>query len=77
MADEIEDSHIDYENSKYGNTNMDKTKQFSHEKWIQWEDSVYTYFSSRKNSSVFPLACVMRKYTADPADKDDKPTRGA
>ena len=41
-----------------------KTKEFSHEKWNQWEDSMYNYFVSRKNCCGVYLSYVIRKDTS-------------
>ena len=47
LADEIEDSRIDFEDKRDGKGELRKTKEFSHEKWTQWEDNIYNYFTSR------------------------------
>ena len=31
------------------------SKRFLHEKWTKWEDIIYNYFSSWKNSRGVPL----------------------
>ena len=63
LADDIEESRLDFEDTRYGKGDMSKPKYFSHEKWTQWEDSIYNYFASRGNSFVVPLSYVIRKDT--------------
>ena len=41
LADAIEEYWIDFEETRYGNGELIKTKEFSHEKWTKWEDSIY------------------------------------
>ena len=57
LADVIEESRIYFEDTRDGKGELRKPKEFSHENWIQWEDSIYNYFVSRKTSHVFP--CLM------------------
>ena len=45
ISDSIEDSWIDFEDKRYGKGGMSKPKELSHEKWTQWEDSIYNYFT--------------------------------
>ena len=46
----------------------DNPKEFSHKTIAQWEDSVYNYLSSHKNSCGTHLALIIRKYTRSPGD---------
>ena len=41
LADSIEESQIDFEDTRDGKGGLIKPKEFSHEKWFQWEDSIY------------------------------------
>ena len=41
LADAIEDSRIDFKDSRYGKGEPSKPKEFSYEKWNQWADSIY------------------------------------
>ena len=41
IADAIEESRIDFEDTRDIKGELRKTKEFSHEKWTQWEDSIY------------------------------------
>ena len=50
----------------------DKDKEFSHEKWTQWEDIIYIYLASRKNSRGVPLSYVIRKYFSSPEDTENR-----
>ena len=36
IADTIEDSRIDFEDTRYRKGDLSKPKEFSHEKWNQW-----------------------------------------
>ena len=44
IADAIEESRLDFEDTRDGKGDLSKLKEFSHEKWTQWEDSIYNYF---------------------------------
>ena len=41
MYDAIEDSRIDFEDTRNGEGYLSNTKDFSNEKWTQWEDIHY------------------------------------
>ena len=41
LADDIEESRVDFEDTSDGKGGLSKTKEFSHENWTQWEDSIY------------------------------------
>ena len=62
VADTIEESRIDFEYAIYGKGELSNTKEFSHEKYYQWEDSIYNYFTSRKYSRNVPLFYFIIKY---------------
>ena len=55
LADAIEESRLYFEDTRNGKGEMSKPKEFSHEKWTQWEDIIYNYFASRKKSRGVPL----------------------
>ena len=67
----IIDSELDY-NESQKDAVLDKPGKFSHEKWQEWEEAIYNYFSSYKNSRGIPYAYVIRKdpNPIDPADID-------
>ena len=64
LAGAIEESRLDLEDTRYGKGDLRKPKEFSHEKWNQWEDSIYNYFASSKNSRGVPLSYVIKKDTS-------------
>ena len=66
LDDAIEKSQINFEDTRDVKGELIKPKEFSHEKWTQWEDSIYNYFASRKNSRGVPLSYVTRKDTSSP-----------
>ena len=43
-------------------------KEFSHKTLTQWEDSVYNYLSSHKNSCGIHLALIITKDNRNPGD---------
>ena len=45
---------FDYTNSQSAVT-LDKPAKFEYKNWISWEESVYQYLDSNKNSKVLPL----------------------
>ena len=61
IADAIEDSRLDFEDTIDGKGEVSKPREFSHKYWNQWDDSIYNYFASSKNSRGVPLFCVIRK----------------
>ena len=40
LSDAIKVSLIDFEDTRYGKGGLSKPKDFSHENWTQWEDSI-------------------------------------
>ena len=36
LYDAIEESHIDFEDTRYGKGDLINPKEFSHENWYQW-----------------------------------------
>lgn len=61
MNEYIEEARIAFEESKSDGVGIDKPKTFANDKWIQWEESIYTYLSSIKNTYDIPLSYVIRK----------------
>ena len=55
LSYDIEGSRVDFEDTIDGNVELIKPKYFPHEKWTQWEDIIYNYFTSRGNSPDVPL----------------------
>ena len=72
IADAIEESRIDFEDTKYGKGEISKPKDLSHEKWDTWKDIIYKYFTSRKNSRVVTLPYIIRKYTPITKDSENR-----
>ena len=72
IADAIEEYRIYFEDTRDGNGDLRKPKDFSHEKWTQWEDSIYNYFASRKNSRGVPLSYVIRNDMPIPEESEDR-----
>ena len=60
MSDCIYEAKLGYED---GNKDPDTKKpdKFSHRKWVAWEEMVYTYFTTMKNSPGLPLSYVICK----------------
>ena len=56
LDDATEESRIDFEDTRDEKGGLIKPKYLSREKWTQWEDSIYNYFMSRKNSRGVPLS---------------------
>ena len=71
LADAIDDLWLDFEDTRDGKGYMSKPNKFSHEKWTQWEDSIYNYFMSRKKSRGVPLSYVIRKDTSSSEDSEN------
>ena len=61
IADAIDESWIDFEYTRYGKGELRKPKELLHKRWNQWEDIIYNYFASRKNSCCVPLSQVIRE----------------
>ena len=75
LNEAIIESELDYDDSKKDAV-LDKPGKFSHEKWQEWEESIYNYFASSRNAKGIPYAYVIRKMPnpMDPADmeRDDR-----
>ena len=41
LADAIEESRLDFEDTRYGKGELIKPKEFPHENFTHWEDSTY------------------------------------
>ena len=59
MSFAIEDYRINFEDTIYGKGGLNNPKEFSHEKWTQFEYSIYKYSSSRENIHGVNLSCVI------------------
>ena len=55
MADCIYEAKLYYEDGKK-DLNIKKPDKFSHSKWVAWEETVYTYFTTMKKSQRVPIA---------------------
>ena len=53
MGDYIDEANLDYEDGKKG-PYIEKPDKFSHNKWVAWEDMVYTYFTTTKTAKLYP-----------------------
>ena len=60
IEDFIDEAKLDYENGK-NNADIDKYDKFSHSKWLDLEEMVYTYFITMKNSRGLTLAYIISK----------------
>ena len=47
LANYLEESRLGFEDTRDGKGELRKTEELSHEKWNQWEDSIYNYFVSK------------------------------
>ena len=72
LADAIEDSRIDFEYTRDGKGELRKTKEFSHEKWTQWEDIIYNYIASNKKGRSVTLSYVIRNDTPSPKYRENR-----
>ena len=68
ISDSIDEFRIDFEDTRDVKGELSKPKEFSHEKWTQWEENIYNYFASQKNSRGVPLSYSIRKDTSSPKD---------
>ena len=60
--DEYKDcAEVDYLEGEQDGVTVSKPEKFEYKNWIEWEESVYTYFESVKNSNNIPLVYVIRK----------------
>ena len=55
ITDDIEESRVDFKDTIDRKGGLSNSKEFSHEKLYQWEDIIYNYFTSIKNSHGVPL----------------------
>ena len=60
LEDSLEESELHYEESEKKDE-AEKPVKFAHDKWIQWEESIITYFSAIKNSRGIPLSYIIKK----------------
>ena len=44
ISDTIEESRLDFGDIRDGKVELSNPREFSHEKWTQWEDRIYNYF---------------------------------
>ena len=72
ISDAIDEFRIDFEYKRYGKGELSNPKEFSHEKWTQWVDSIYNYFASRKNSLGVTLSYVIITNTPGPEDSENR-----
>ena len=63
MADCIDDAKLEYEDGNK-DPDIEKPDEFSHRKWVSWQEMVYIYFNAMKNIQGLPLAYVIRKTPA-------------
>ena len=66
LSSAIEEYQINFEDTRYGKEGISNPKYLSHEKWDQWEDTIYNYLSSPKNSCDVTLSYVIRKDAPSP-----------
>jgi hypothetical protein len=59
LTDSIDEAKLEYEEGKVESA-LAKPDKFSHDKWSIWEEAIYNYFTSLKNSRGVPLAYVIR-----------------
>ena len=64
LEESLEESELHFEESEKKDE-AEKPVKFTHDKWIQWEESIITYFSAIKNSRGIPLSYVIRKENED------------
>ena len=72
LDDAIDQSRIESEYTRYVERELINTKEFSHEKWDQLEDSIYNYLTSRENIHGVPLYYVIRKDKPSPEDSENR-----
>ena len=72
IADTFEESWLDFEDIRYEKGDLSKPKEFSHEKWNQLEDIIYSSFASRKNSLGVTLSYVIITNTPGPEDSENR-----
>ena len=62
----MEESELHYEGWEKKDK-AEKPAKFAHDKWIEWEESIITYFSAIENSRGIPLLYVIRKEVLEQA----------
>ena len=72
LANYIEEARLGFEYTRDGKGGLSNPKEFSHEKWTQWEDSIYNYFEPEKNICGVPLSYIIRKDTTSPEDSENR-----
>ena len=60
MIASVEDAALEYEESSK-KSDTEKPEKFSHSDWTVWEESLYNYLHSIKNSRGIPISYVIRK----------------
>ena len=71
--DEYKDcAEVYYLEGKQDGVSVSKPEKFEYKNWIEWEESVYTYFESVSNSNNIPLMYVIRKDLNDVAPSGRK-----
>ena len=68
LADSIEESRIDFEDTIDGKGGLSNPKELSHENRAQWEGVIYNYFMSGKNIHSVPLSYVIIKDMLSPKE---------
>ena len=54
ISDVIEQSRINFEDTRDGKGGLSKPKELSYENWTHWEDRIYKHFASGKKILVCP-----------------------
>ena len=72
IDDAIEETRINFEDTRDGKGELRKRKEFSHGKCTQREDSIYNYFTSRKNSRGVTLSYVIIKDMSNTKDIENR-----
>ena len=70
MSGAIEESRLNYEDTRDRKGELDKPKELAHDKWTQWEDSIYNYLSLQNNIHGVPLSNIIGKETSGPDDSE-------
>ena len=60
LIDSRDEARLEHDESKVEST-LKKPEIFSSEKWVDWAESVYNYFSGTKNTKGIPYSYVIRK----------------
>ena len=72
LAYDIEEYQLDLGDTIDGKRELINCKELSHEKWDQWGDSIYNYFTSMKNSRGVTLSYATRKDTPSPENSENR-----